>query len=299
MIEAKDVVDKFVKKKADGSSLLSAIERDPTLRGELQKLGISEEEIKNYVPLLSAYQDSKDYCLKCPGLEACLAPSPRMAMGLTILDSGKLGETMGPCVLALKKEKLLGSYVYRDFPEEWLALSLRSFRNERASSVKEALVHAQKDETHPWAFLTGQRGTGKSYFLAAFANDFALRGNLVAFMNANKRFDELKGMAIANKPFFDKTMALLESCPLLVIDDFGSEYKSDYVRDQIVMPLLNERAKKHRMTFFASAFTLKEVADLYASNRSSALMAKQLADLIGSSIVGETLVPAGLDTFLK
>jgi hypothetical protein len=299
MIEAKDVVDKFVKKKPDGSSLLSAIERDPTLMAELQKLNISEAEIQNYVSLLSAYKDSKDYCLKCPGLEACLAPSPRMAMGLTILDSGKLGETMGPCVLALKKDKLLGSYVYRDFPEEWLTLSLRSFRNERASAVKNALFSALKDQAHPWVYLTGKQGTGKSYFLAAFSNDFALGGNLVAFMNANKRFDELKGLAISNKPVFDQTMGLLESCPLLVIDDFGSEYKSDYVRDQIVMPLLNERAKKHLMTFFASDFTLKDVADLYASSRSSAVMAKQLAELISSHIQEETVVPAGLDTFLK
>jgi hypothetical protein len=41
-------------------------------------------------------------------------------------------------------------------------------------------------------------------------------------------------------------MAELENCDLLVIDDFGSEFKSDYVRDQIVMPLLNERAKNNR-----------------------------------------------------
>lgn len=299
MIEAKDAVDKFVKKKVDGSSLLNAIEGDGELMGELKKLGIAEDEIRNYVPLLSAYQDSKDYCKKCPGLEACLAPSPRMAMGLAILDSGKLGSTMGPCALALKKDKLLGSYLYRDFPDAWLNLSLRSFRNERASAVKEALLLPLKDKAHPWAYLTGKRGGGKSYFMAAFANDFALKGNLVAFMNANKRFDELKGLAIANKPVFDKTIELLEKCQLLIIDDFGSEYKSDYVRDQIVMPLLNERAKGHLTTFFASDFSLKDVADLYASNRSSALVAKQLADLIGSNIREETIVPPGLDTFLK
>ena len=114
-------------------------------------------------------------------------------------------------------------------------------------------------------------------------------------MNANKRFDELKGLAVKDKKAFESRLTELENLPLVVIDDFGSEFKSDYVRDQIVMPLLTERAKKNLSTILISDYSLPEIKELYSSSRSSAIMAGKLATLIESKITAPIQVEPGLE----
>jgi primosomal protein DnaI len=298
MIEAKDAVAKYASA-PNSSALLDEILADEGLLAELRALGVAKEEIPQYVSLLASYEESQKICQACKGLDRCASPTPQLIPALAILDSGRLGLTLGPCRFAKDRASLLADYLFRDYPDEWLSLSLRSFRNQRANEVKKALSSALRDEAHPWVYLRGGSGVGKSFFLAAFANDLALRGRTVAFLNANKRFDELKSLAITDRPAFEQAMAALEGSALLVIDDFGSEYKSDYVRDQVVMPLLGERSKKRLPVFFGSRYTLEEIQDLYgASSRSGLIVAKQLVGLIRGNIAGETVLPKGLDSYL-
>ena len=141
-------------------------------------------------------------------------------------------------------------------------------------------------------------GSGRSFLLASYANLSVSQGQSVAFINANKRFDELKGLAISARGLFEKKMVELETCSLLVIDDFGSEFKSDYVRDQIVLPLLNERAKNNRLTFFASDYTPDEIQALYSNDKTAAIYARSLANLIRSHIAKVTVVKKGFETHL-
>jgi primosomal protein DnaI len=213
--------------------------------------------------------------------------------------NGLLQREYSPCDLYMAKERLLQGYLYRDFPEEWLTSMPASLG--RSTRVKEALgtmVLAAKNPEQPWAYFTGAMGSGRSFLLATYANLLVSQGNRVAFINANKRFDELKGMAISARGLFEKKMAELESCYLLVIDDFGSEFKSDYVRDQIVLPLLNERAKNNRLTFFASDYTPDEIQTLYSNDKTAAIYAKSLVNLIRSHIGKVSVVAKGFETYL-
>ncbi|HOH67764.1 MAG TPA: hypothetical protein PLX93_00390, partial [Bacilli bacterium] len=83
-----------------------------------------------------------------------------------------------------------------------------------------------------------------------------------------------------DKSAFAKKIVELSSLPLLVLDDFGNEYKNDFIRDTIVLPILIERAKNQRLTFFTSDFTIDEIAQLYETSKAGAIRAKQLARLL-------------------
>src|SRR5574344_2824625 len=295
MDELKDKIQSYAPKNATNKALNDVLS-DGALLEELRKSGITERTIERELPLVSSYQDDRAYCLHCPGLDQCQKePNPQMAMKLVFVD-GLLQREYSPCELSLEKNRLLNGYLYRDFPEAWLGNTLKGLpRTTRVKVVMSAFASALKDPLKNWVYLTGDMGSGRSYLLATFCNNLVDGGSKVAFINANKRFDELKGLAISARALFEKRMGELENCDLLVIDDFGSEYKSDYVRDQIVMPLLTERAKNNLLTIFLSDYSLDEIKELYSSTRSSGILARRMVELIQSKIEGETIVEKGLE----
>jgi primosomal protein DnaI len=290
----KDVRVEASQKETD--ALLKAFAEDKPVADKIRSLKLSRAQVKENIGLVAAYKDDVDYCAHCPGLAACHKETPFYQSDL-ILKDGLLSRTYGPCELYMHEQTILGAYVYRDFPDEWLDLTPAILSNsERVIKVLISFNKANGNKQTPWVYMTGEIGSGRSYLAAAFSNGCALQGEHVAFMNANKRFDELKGLAVENKKAFDARMQELQAVPLLVIDDFGSEYKSDYVRDQIVMPLLTERAKRNLMTVFLSDYQPEEIEALYATTRSGAIMAKKLVGLIQSKISGVTVVQKGVET---
>ncbi len=257
------------------TSLLEDVKNDKELMNLLNQLGITDEEIPSYLPLLITYQDNRKEVKNDPNT---------LQMVLEISDSGKLTCRYEETEFAKEERRLLENYFIRDFSDSWLDASLKSFRSGREKELKKHIALSLKDKFKNWFFVYGSLGVGKSYALASFSNDMAKKGKKVAFINANKRFDELKGLAIKDKDAFDKTMNELITLDCLVIDDFGSEYKSDYVRDQIVIPLLNERSKRHGMTLISSDYSLSEIEELYGNKYSSKILARKLVSLIRNNL---------------
>ena len=88
-------------------------------------------------------------------------------------------------------------------------------------------------------------------------------------------------MAYSDKEGFKSAIELLETVPLLVIDEFGQEYKNELIRDQIVIPVLNARSHNELPTFFSSEFTIKEIQQLYSVGKNGgAIRGKQLGTLL-------------------
>ena len=75
-------------------------------------------------------------------------------------------------------------------------------------------------------------------------------------------------------------MDLYVNVPVLVLDDFGNEYKSDYLRDTILFPILSERSKTEKITLFTSDFTFEEIAKMYSGKDSDRIRSNQLKRLL-------------------
>lgn len=300
MKESADSLKKIVVLDADKAieKMVASFAQDASVAKKLRSLKLTKAQVKGNIGLISSYQEDLGYCAHCPGLDKCDKENPLHQSDL-YLDDGILRRTFGPCPLVVAKEKLYAHYVYRDFPEEWMEVTPKSLAlTKRIASFFKGISDAQKDKNHPWVYFTGQVGSGRSYLAAVFANGMVSNDQSVAFMNANKRFDELKGLAITDKEGFQSKMKVLSSIPLLVIDDFGSEFKSDYIRDQIVMPLLTERSKNYLLTIFISDYSLADIQDLYSPSRTAAVMAKNMVGLIRGNIEKEIVIEKGFETHL-
>lgn len=279
MEKISNVKTEYSKDQKRVDSLLQEILSDKELIDLLHKLDIKDEEIPSYLPLLAMYQDNKKEIEEDPNA---------FQMVLEISDSGKLTSHYEETPKQKEARHLAENYYIRDFPDEWLNSSLQSFRTSREKELRKQIGASLKDNFKNWFYVYGDLGTGKSYALAAFCNDLARKGKKVCFMNATKRFDELKGLAIKNKEDFLKMMKTLYNLDYLVIDDFGNEYKSDYVRDQIIMPILAERTKNHKATLFASDFSIDEIEELYSQKYGTKILAKKLVNLIRSNLRNES-----------
>lgn len=279
------------------STLHDEIICDRRLMNELHALDIDDSEIDNYLPLLATYLDQR--AAQEDPTKKAEAPYPGLTMKLCIDDSGKLSYTLGPNEETKRREAIDRNYIYKDFPKEWSDLTSKAIKGERFKKLRSAISKTfTKNCTKPWVFVQGDSGSGKSYYIVGVLNLLAADGDTVCFLNGPKRFNKLKTLAIKDPQEFDETMERLANCSTLVIDDFGNEFKSDYVRDQIVIPLLSERSRKKMRTYFTSQFDLKQITLLY-SPRNNVIEGSRVTNLIENNIEGVVVLDTGFEAIIN
>lgn len=275
------------------SSLLDEVLNDTRLMKELHALNVDQKEIEDHLSLLATYLDQRD-AEEDPKLPA---PYPGLKMTLGLDSSGHLCAYFGPNDENKRKLLIEANYLYRDFPDEWCSYTTALFTDKRFGDLGTAFFETFHG-ARPWVYVKGEAGEDASQFLAALLNNLAESNKTVCFMNANLRFDELKSMAIKDRDSFLKRLDALKQCDCLVIEDFGSEFKSEYVRDQIVVPLLSERSRAKKQTVFVSEYTVKEMQILY-SLHNSFLEGKKVEKLLSKNIEKEITVAPGFGTFSR
>ncbi len=281
--------------------VLKQLSLDPSIKSKMKELGVDETALRSNIPLFLTYQECQKCCKGCKGMEECSLSPLYHTMDLFIDDSGILNRRFGYCRYLMEKEKIKNGYLYRDFSDDMLSLNIEALPNKKdamdfAIKCSDALTEG-KAKT-PWVYLEGESGVGKSTLAVASMNGFIKNGNRVAYIDCVKRFDELKNLAIKNKRLFDSSMASLSEVDMLVLDSFGNEFKSNYVRDQLLMPLLNARSKKNLFTLFVSEFSYKEIEAMHSYSRDASVLAKRLSALLAKKCGKPFILAGGAQTYL-
>ena len=244
------------------TSPMEAIVKDERLVKYIRSLGLSRKQVADSLPALLEYQADQAICSSCPGRDKCPKDNKRNEISLT-LENGRLVRTNGPCRKERKAIELSRSFFIASCPSEWLG-EKPNITNKRSPAFV-ALKEAIKGEEPNWVYLTGDSGSGKSFVLATFAGQYAARHPGSAFVSTSRIVEELKDMSINDKKEFEKMLERLSSCPLLVLDEFGNEFKSEYTYSSILFPIISARAKNGLTTFFASDFSFEEIEQMYES----------------------------------
>ncbi|MFA5421238.1 MAG: hypothetical protein WC344_00380 [Bacilli bacterium] len=246
-----------------------------------QTLNPTLKTVRENISKFFAFKEDFDYCRKCPGVENCRKATPHLQLRL-IDDNGMIERTFTPCHKILKRIEIDSKYLYADFPGEWKESTLKTLdKTQERNRIIKVFSLLVQSLSNRWIYVKGGHRVGKSFLMATLVNDYvAIKKEPVAFINAATRIKELNDIAFNDKERFAKNMVELSNVPVLVFDDFGNEYKNDYVRDMIVLPLLIERAKNRRITFFTSDFSIGEIAQLYETSKAGAIRARQLSRLL-------------------
>ena len=247
-------------------------------------LGIPPEAVDDNIVKIYDFVSDINYCSKCPGVRKCKKRNPLLCTKLTY-SYGVVDRQLVPCKALLKEITFQNQYAIRDFDDEWLDSNLRSI--DRNTGRGEAMLKYQdfiKNKQNHWIYLVGGKNSGRSYFAATLTVDAARRDRgHICFLNTSNRFRELVDLNYSKKKEeFDKKLELYSNVPILVLDDFGNEYKNDYVRDAILFPIISTRASKRLLTIFTSDFSLEDIEALYSNTKPGAIRAKQICKLIKS-----------------
>ena len=279
---SKDILKRNVDMKKYIEELLEKLKADKDVYESLKPLGLTNKEVRDNIGKLADYQEDFNVCKTCPGFDKC--PKKDKHISTYVYKDGSYITTRSePCKELIKEMEIESKYIAKDFPSEWRKSVLKNLdlSENRRPLIKE-FVNIAKGKSNKWLFVKGNHKVGKSFVLVTFANEFVALGlGKVAVINASKQFKNIADMAYSDKEGFKNAIELLENVPLLVIDDFGQEYKNELVRDQVVLPILNERAHNERPTFFSSEFTIDEIQQLYSIGRNGgAIRGKQLGNLL-------------------
>ncbi len=86
--------------------------------------------------------------------------------------------------------------------------------------------------------IFGENGLGKTYMLSALCNSLIKAGKIVVYQSAPVLIERLKAEAFSNEE--TNIEEILKECDLLIIDDLGKEYISDYSISHL-FNIINER----------------------------------------------------------
>jgi primosomal protein DnaI len=246
--------------------------------------GMSEQVMENNITKIYDFVRDVNYCRKCPGIKQCKKDNAYLNTKVTY-SYGVVDTQLIPCKEILKRVSFERQFVVRDFSDEWLDTIMADVnKSKEKTEAMETYMKYLKNQDNTWLYLTGGIGSGKSFFAAALSIDLAKRAlkgkSPVCFINSSKRILELSELSKQKSDDFKKKLELYSTVPVLVIDDFGHEFKNDFIRDAIVNEIITTRCNKKLFTIITSNFTLDEIEVLYSTSNAGAIMSKQIVRTI-------------------
>lgn len=131
------------------------------------------------------------------------------------------------------------------------------------------------DTTHKNLLLTGNAGTGKTYFSSCIANHVLSRGKSVLYQTSFQMFDSLERLKFGK--YTDNETEQLNflhhsvyNTDLLIIDDLGTEFISAY-STTVFLDILNTRVLNGRSTILSTNLNSEELSEVYSNRLTSRL----------------------------
>lgn len=255
----------------------------PTAIKYCREIGIPDEKIEKNISKIFDFVCDINYCKKCPGISSCKKNNPLLVSKVLYKD-GVVTSQLVPCKELLRQTSFEAQFRFRDFKDSWTNKKLKDLdeTDERKPALKKYVEYV-KGKNSGWIYLTGGIGSGKSFIAAIITCDAARRGlGPISFLNCTSRFRDVMNESFGKNNEFQKMIDYYSKVPIMVLDDFGNEYKTDFVRDAILYPILQNRLNKNMLTIITSDFTIEEIKDLYSINKQGEIRAKQIAKLLKS-----------------
>ena len=247
----------------------------------LAGLGLSDKQIRDNIAKIYDFVVDLKYCDKCPGVDKCQKENPLFCTKVTYRN-GYVDREISPCKKFLQRVEFQNQFLIRDFDSDLLDVTFKDVEdNQPKLEIIDKYIQFKKHKINNWIYVTGMANTGKSFAVTAIAVDIAKnKQGPIIFANANRRIAELTDLYFKDKERFKRELDRYCTVPVLVLDDFGNEVKTDLIRDAIIFPILSTRASKKLFTIITSDFTVNELVTLYSTSKAGEIRAKQIGSII-------------------
>lgn len=271
--------------------------KNPYIKEFLVSNNLDESFVDYNTSRFSRVIASRGMCEGCKGIEECkqLSKGERLCLSY----QGVAVEELEYCKYALsglKKTNIRKDYVYCDVPENLLDTDLNTISytedQKMLYGIYLGILHGKINKGQ---YVYGDLGTGKTYLSIALANSLVKAGKKVAFIKVSDFFNNMKSYFSSNTSgMINKTVSQLQRCDYLFMDDIGAESVSEFVRDDILLRILEYRLENKLCTIFTSNLSKQELLKHYQYDRkekANLMKARRLMERI--DILSEDYVLTG------
>ncbi|MBP1083324.1 primosomal protein DnaI [Bacillus capparidis] len=229
------------------------------------KQEINEEMIERSLNKLYEFVQQNKSCEGCPSLEQCgnllQGFTPELTLnGKTIDVRYDVCQTKRKADKEAKQQAMIKSmYMQKDL----LKATTRDLDGTDPSrryvykQLTAFIENYKKDKKGKGIYLHGKFGVGKTFILAAIANELADKNCSSMLVYVPEFTRELKN-SLKDQTTEEK-LQMVKSAPILMLDDIGAESMSSWVRDEVFGTILQHRMSQQLPTFFSSNFTPDEL----------------------------------------
>ncbi|MBR3356933.1 MAG: ATP-binding protein [Solobacterium sp.] len=237
----------------DTTALVEMLKQDRRIQSLLERTGMPKDlpEKKPYTFL--RWLKQTEPCRGCRSLQECRQPVKGHYKDLAY--NGILVDALSACRYQREKnrsEKHLENYLVSDLPSRLNAVTFKTLDagTQDAAYMQTAMKCMKACSENKGVYLYGSMGSGKTHLAACACNTRAIAGDKVAFIHYPSFCMRMARSVSGNE--YESELRRLQYARFLVIDDIGAENVTEWNRDAILLPLLNERYEEGLATWFTS-----------------------------------------------
>ena len=252
------------------SAIMDELLTKPEVKKIVEKLDVNMNEFDYYLGYFLSYYEDRCACNKCQNIEKCTKEIPGMVLKLIRKEDNSIEREYALCPRKEEQRKMMSNYLIRDFSDDLLKIDIDDVENRKGRFKDEKeILSIDLDEDKKGLFVCGPSSSGKSYPLIALCNEFVKNNKKCAFVDVKNFIASLKSTFDYNKENYNKLMSVVKTVDVLVLDSFGEEKQSEWVRDDVIGTVLEYRNKNNLLTFITSCYSLDEIEKMYNVSKSN------------------------------
>lgn len=247
----------------------------------IKKNHVDEAYIFAHSGKIYDWNNQIEKCDGCQGLAFCRQPVKGCFYDLEI--DQVLQKVLYKCKYQKAFEeayKHKEKYRIMDMLESYLLIDIKTLDIEKESddyqyAVSKVVTFTEQAEKG--LYLCGKPGVGKSYLAAGITNYFAKETTKsVAYVNVPKFISDVK-LLFQDAEQLDRKLRMVKNVDVLVLDDIGGESITTWSRDEVLLPILDQRMEQKKLTIFTSNYKMAElkVKLAHTSNKMAEEMAAE------------------------
>ena len=268
------------------AEVLNQVREDKLKREKL--LAELRKEIGDWLTLADAKQiqaarEDAEYCAKCQGLPCTKNKSPRWKSKLTVdVESQRVEVRSAVCEFEKarrKKAELQRRFKRCGIPAKYVG---KTFEDYQVTPQNTRAVKAAKWATKnpdKGIYFHGMTGCGKTFLAAIIAQELLKAGKTVIFGDVPTLLDTLKGtFAKDSDTTIEELMDELQNADVLVLDDIGTEYPTDWAAERLYM-VVNNRYNAGKPIIVTSNYAPKKLLERFKGNVTGARIVSRLCQM--------------------
>ncbi|MFP4478996.1 MAG: primosomal protein DnaI [Candidatus Izemoplasmatales bacterium] len=262
MKKAEDYLKAF-DKPINYDKLIDDFMEDTIINKFIMDHDLTREQIIKASHVFLTFKEEREICNQCQGIEECKLKTTGYTPHLTYYNK-RIQIEYSRCRYnqASSANNINALYM----PKKIFDASLEDMdligqsRKEIHRYILDFVKNYDKNNFIKGMYISGEYGSGKTYILAALANELAKEDYKIIFAYYPDLVRELKSSIGTGD--LESNIVKLKSIDILFLDDIGGEYFSKFIRDEVLGSILQHRLLDNKPTFFSSNFKIAELMNV-------------------------------------